>query len=106
MLSGVVDQPNSMAVVERPRPEPGPGAVRVRYAGICGSDLHIFHGQNPFVLYPRIIGHEFVGRIGAVGVGVSPSRIGEPSSSTQSSAAASAMPAGSSGRAAWSVARR
>ncbi|MBL8350836.1 MAG: Zn-dependent oxidoreductase [Burkholderiaceae bacterium] len=79
MLSVVVDQPNSMAVLERPMPEPGPGEVRVRvrFAGICGSDLHIFHGMNPFVLYPRIIGHEFVGRIGAVGEGVSPSRIGE-----------------------------
>jgi len=79
MLSVVVDQPNHMAVAERPMPEPQPGEVRVRvrYAGICGSDLHIFHGQNPFVLYPRVIGHEFVGRIGAVGAGVSPSRIGE-----------------------------
>lgn len=79
MLSVVVDQPNHMAVCERPRPEPGPGEVRVRvrYAGICGSDLHIFHGKNPFVSYPRIIGHEFVGRIGAVGEGVSPSRVGE-----------------------------
>lgn len=79
MLSVVVDQPNRMAVVERPTPDPQPGEVRVRvrYAGICGSDLHIFHGQNPFVLYPRIIGHEFVGRIGAVGAGVDPARIGE-----------------------------
>jgi L-gulonate 5-dehydrogenase len=79
MLSVVVDEPNRMAVCERPRPEPQPGEVRVRvrYAGICGSDLHIFHGHNPFVLYPRVIGHEFVGRIGAVGAGVDPARIGE-----------------------------
>ena len=72
MLSVVVDQPNSMAVRERPMPEPAAGEVRVRvrYAGICGSDLHIFHGKNPFVAYPRVIGHEFVGRIDAVGDGV------------------------------------
>ena len=52
MLSVVVDQPNSMAVRERPMPEPQAGEVRVRvrYAGICGSDLHIFHGKNPFVV--------------------------------------------------------
>ena len=64
MLSVVVDKPNSMAVLERPTPEPAAGEVRVRvrYAGICGSDLHIFHGKNPFVAYPRVIGHEFVGR--------------------------------------------
>ncbi len=79
MLSVVVEHPNRMAVCERPRPEPGPGElrVRVRYAGICGSDLHIYHGQNPFVVYPRVIGHEFVGRIDAVGVGVDAARIGE-----------------------------
>ena len=79
MLSVVVDKPNSMAVCERPMPEPGPGEVRVRvrFAGICGSDLHIFHGMNPFVTYPRIIGHEFVGRIGAVGAGVDASRVGQ-----------------------------
>jgi L-gulonate 5-dehydrogenase len=79
MLSVVVDKPNSMAVCERPMPEPQAGElrVRVRYAGICGSDLHIFHGKNPFVSYPRIIGHEFVGRVEAVGPGVSASRIGE-----------------------------
>jgi L-gulonate 5-dehydrogenase len=79
MLSVVVDQPNSMAVVERPMPEPAAGEVRVRvrFAGICGSDLHIFHGQNPFVSYPRVIGHEFVGQIESVGEGVSSSRVGE-----------------------------
>ncbi|WP_354684712.1 Zn-dependent oxidoreductase [Cupriavidus necator] len=79
MLSVVVDQPRSMAVCERPTPDPAPGEVRVRvrYAGICGSDLHIFHGQNPFVAYPRIIGHEFVGRIDCVGDGVDASRIGQ-----------------------------
>ncbi|HSI61197.1 MAG TPA: Zn-dependent oxidoreductase [Ideonella sp.] len=79
MLSVVVEKPNSMAVCERPMPEPQPGEVRVRvrYAGICGSDLHIFHGKNPFVSYPRIIGHEFVGRIEALGAGVDAGRLGQ-----------------------------
>jgi L-gulonate 5-dehydrogenase len=79
MLSVVVDQPNRMALQERPMPEPQAGEVRVRvrYAGICGSDLHIFHGHNPFVSYPRVIGHEFVGRIESVGPGVDPARIGQ-----------------------------
>ena len=79
MLSVVVEKPNSMAVCERPMPEPQAGEVRVRvrYAGICGSDLHIFHGKNPFVSYPRIIGHEFVGRIEALGAGVAAERLGQ-----------------------------
>jgi L-gulonate 5-dehydrogenase len=51
--------------------------VRVRYAGICGSDVHILHGRNPFVAYPRVIGHEFVGVVESVGAGISPVRVGE-----------------------------
>jgi L-gulonate 5-dehydrogenase len=79
MLSVVVEQPNRIAVLERPQPQPGPGEVRVRvrFAGICGSDVHILHGKNPFVVYPRVIGHEFVGRIDAVGDGVDAARVGE-----------------------------
>ena len=79
MLSVVVEKPNEMAVRERPQPTPGPDEVRVRvrYAGICGSDVHILHGKNPFVVYPRVIGHEFVGRIDAVGDGVDHARVGE-----------------------------
>jgi L-gulonate 5-dehydrogenase len=79
MLSVVVEQPNRMAVCERPIPDPAEGElrVRVRFAGICGSDLHILHGKNPFATYPRIIGHEFVGRVDAVGAGVSAARLGE-----------------------------
>jgi len=79
MLSVVVEQPNKIDVQERPKPEPAAGEVRVRvrYAGICGSDVHILHGKNPFVVYPRVIGHEFVGRIDAVGAHVDPARVGE-----------------------------
>jgi len=49
----------------------------VRYASICGSDVHIWHGHNPFARYPRVIGHEFFGVIDAVGDGVDAARIGE-----------------------------
>jgi threonine dehydrogenase-like Zn-dependent dehydrogenase len=75
MLSIVVDEPNSLNVRTLPVPEPAPGEVRVRYAGICGSDLRIFHGMNPFVSCPRGIGHEFFGRIGILGFSSTPSAI-------------------------------
>lgn len=79
MRSVIVEEPHRIALVERERPEPGPGEarVRVRYAGICGSDVHILHGQNPFVVYPRVIGHEFVGQVESVGPGVATHRVGE-----------------------------
>jgi L-gulonate 5-dehydrogenase len=79
MKSIVVEQPGNLLVSERPLPEPAAGEVRLRVirAGICGSDVHIFHGSNPFARYPRVIGHEFFGTIDAVGAGVDRSRIGE-----------------------------
>jgi L-gulonate 5-dehydrogenase len=79
MLSAVVEGPHRIAVTERPRPEPGPGEVlvRVRYAGICGSDVHILHGENPFVVYPRVIGHELGGHVDSVGPDVPAERVGE-----------------------------
>jgi L-gulonate 5-dehydrogenase len=52
-------------------PASGEVSVRVQRAGICGSDIHILHGSNPFAIYPRVIGHEFAGVIAAVGAGVS-----------------------------------
>ena len=43
--------------------------VRIEASGICGSDLHIFHGRHP-VEQGFVIGHEFVGRVVAAGDGV------------------------------------
>ncbi|QHQ16844.1 Zn-dependent oxidoreductase [Pectobacterium parmentieri] len=79
MKSIVIQQPNTLVIEERPIPQPAAGEVRVkvRYASICGSDVHILHGHNPFAKYPRVIGHEFFGVIEAVGEGVDASRIGE-----------------------------
>jgi len=72
MKSLVVERPGNLAIDIRAVPEPAAGEVRIRVerAGICGSDIHIFHGSNPFARYPRVIGHEFFGRIDALGDGV------------------------------------
>lgn len=79
MRSVVVKEPGQLNIESRPVPVPGAHEVRVKiaFAGICGSDVHIYHGHNPFAKYPRVIGHEFYGIIDAVGEQVSPARIGE-----------------------------
>lgn len=79
MKSIVIEQPGKLVIEQRPLMEPAPGEVRVKvsYAGICGSDVHIYHGHNPFAKYPRVIGHEFFGHIDCVGEGVDAARIGE-----------------------------
>lgn len=46
-----------------PEPKEGQALIRVKSAGICGSDIGAFRGTNPLVSYPRIIGHEIAGEI-------------------------------------------
>ena len=79
MKSVVIQQPNTLVIEERPLPAPAAGDVRVKIklAGICGSDSHIYRGHNPFAKYPRVIGHEFFGVIDAVGEGVEEARLGQ-----------------------------
>ncbi|NIY46393.1 Zn-dependent oxidoreductase [Cedecea colo] len=79
MKSITIQQPGTLVIEERPQIKPQPGEVRIRVtsAGICGSDIHIYRGHNPFAKYPRVIGHEFFGQIDATGEGVDASRIGE-----------------------------
>ena len=64
-------RPGDIAVSERPQPSPGPGEVlvRIRRAGVCGTDLHIFEGSHPFLEYPRVIGHELSGEVAETGAG-------------------------------------
>lgn len=66
-------------VVECPIPEPGPGqaVVRVRYAGICGSDLHVLDGLNANAKLPLVMGHEACGEVYAVNDPDSPFKPGD-----------------------------
>jgi 2-desacetyl-2-hydroxyethyl bacteriochlorophyllide A dehydrogenase len=59
------DEPGKLSIVEREPPSIGPGEVlvRIRRVGICGTDYHIFHGNQPYLEYPRVIGHELSGEI-------------------------------------------
>tara|TARA_Y100001970_G_C14181133_1_gene829898 strand:+ start:385 stop:1401 length:1017 start_codon:yes stop_codon:yes gene_type:complete len=51
--------------------------LKVKKVGICGSDLHIYQGTNPFATYPRIIGHEFGGKVDKLGSDVEKINIGD-----------------------------
>lgn len=80
MVAIVVDEPNRLRIAGDIAPgEVGPADVRLRVlrAGICGSDLHILHGTNPFARYPRVIGHEFAGVVEAVGGAAVALRVGQ-----------------------------
>ncbi|WP_132244215.1 zinc-binding alcohol dehydrogenase family protein [Marinisporobacter balticus] len=51
--------------------------VKIKATGICGSDIHIYHGTSPVATYPRIIGHEAVGIVEEVGTDVSKVKVGD-----------------------------
>jgi L-iditol 2-dehydrogenase/threonine 3-dehydrogenase len=53
-------------------PSPGSSEVllRIKRIGICGSDIHVYHGKHPFTPYPVVQGHEYSGVVEAVGAGV------------------------------------
>src|SRR6201992_2933739 len=57
--------------------EPTDAVVRVDTTTICGTDLHILHGDVPAVTEGRILGHEAVGTVTAVGDGVKAFAVGD-----------------------------
>jgi 2-desacetyl-2-hydroxyethyl bacteriochlorophyllide A dehydrogenase len=71
MQAAQIQAPGEVQIVEVARPEPGPGEVLIEVvaAGICGTDIHIYQGEYEAV-YPIIPGHEFSGRVAAVGESV------------------------------------
>jgi 2-desacetyl-2-hydroxyethyl bacteriochlorophyllide A dehydrogenase len=72
-------EPRRVALEERPEPEPlapDDAVVRVEATGICGSDLHIYHGR--IKMEPGfVIGHEFVGTVLEAGDGVTRAGVGD-----------------------------
>lgn len=65
MRAILCQEPGRLVLVERPEPRPAAGEVLVRIgrAGVCGTDFHIFRGKQPYLEYPRVIGHELAGEI-------------------------------------------
>jgi len=63
------DAPFALSVIERARPQPGPGEVLLKIArvGLCGTDYHIYSGTQPYLSYPRVMGHEISGTVAATG---------------------------------------
>jgi len=57
--------PGELVLERRPIPERAEGEVliRVRRIGVCGTDMHIYRGTQPFLAYPRVMGHELAGEV-------------------------------------------
>ncbi len=64
--------------VAEPRPGPQQVKVEVKAAGVCGSDLHIYHDEIAIPVHPPVImGHEFAGVVVELGEGVESARVGD-----------------------------
>jgi D-arabinose 1-dehydrogenase-like Zn-dependent alcohol dehydrogenase len=74
-----VSAPGRLQVVERPVTEPAAGQIRIRVeaCGICHTDAYTINGTYPGLTLPRVPGHEVIGRIEALGQGVSRWKIGQ-----------------------------
>jgi L-iditol 2-dehydrogenase len=79
MLRANLVERQKIILEEVAEPIPGPGQVRleVETCGVCGSDIHAYYGEHPYIGFPIQPGHEFAGRIESVGPGVAGWRIGQ-----------------------------
>ena len=75
-----VIEPENMQIIEVEKPQINKEKnvlIKMKAAGICGSDRGILHGHNAAATYPRIIGHEIVGVVEAVGENVTKVKPGD-----------------------------
>lgn len=79
MKEVVITGPKQYEIREVPVPKPGDGEVliQMKAAGVCGSDVHQFLGENPNAVFPRVPGHENAGVIVAVGKDVKNIKVGD-----------------------------
>lgn len=73
-------KPNELRVIDVPKPtldEHNNVLVKMTAAGICGSDVGIYHGTNAAATYPRIIGHEMVGVVVETGPTAQKVKVGD-----------------------------
>jgi len=80
MLQLLTKEPKSLVMTQEKDPaitDPGEVLVKVKAAGICGSDMHIYRGTSPVATYPRVMGHEIVGIVAETGKDVSRVKTGD-----------------------------
>lgn len=80
MRQAVMTKPGVIEIRDVPKPRPvrkNEVKLRIRKIGVCGSDIHVYHGKHPFTSYPVIQGHEYSGEVVEVGEEVSVVQVGD-----------------------------
>ena len=73
-------KPEELRIIETDIPELNETdnvLVKLKAAGICGSDVGIYHGTNAAATYPRVIGHEMVGEVVQTAPGAKKVKVGD-----------------------------
>lgn len=73
-------KPGELRIIDMEKPhidEKNNILIKMRAAGICGSDVGIYHGTNAAATYPRVIGHEMVGVVEEIGSNVKKLKVGD-----------------------------
>ena len=69
MLQALMTKPGAITIQEVERPAIGSAQVllQIKRIGVCGSDIHVYHGLHPYTSYPVVQGHEVSGTVVEVG---------------------------------------
>lgn len=60
-----------------PQTQPGQVLIKIKRIGVCGSDIHVYHGKHPYTKYPVTQGHEVSGQVAELGEGVAGLHVGQ-----------------------------
>lgn len=79
MRQVIIQRPGQLDIIDVATPDPGPAELRVSTVavGICGSDLHAFNGNHPFIDLPIVPGHEVAGIVDATGTKATEFHVGD-----------------------------
>jgi L-iditol 2-dehydrogenase len=79
MMEAIMMSPGKISFreVQVPKPSDNEVIIKIKRIGICGSDIHVYHGKHPYTHYPVIQGHEFSGEISEIGSGANKFKIGD-----------------------------
>ena len=78
MRQAIMTEPGKIEINQVPEPSLGDNEIllRIQRIGVCGSDIHVYHGKHPYTSYPVIQGHEFSANVEAVGKNVDGVHVG------------------------------
>ncbi len=79
MKQAVMTSPGHIEFRDVDKPTPGDGEVlmQTKRIGVCGSDIHVWHGLHPYTPFPVVQGHEVGGVVAAVGKNVTKVKVGD-----------------------------